>query len=577
MQNALAAIVQKLQSGQFNAAAKQARAAHKKQPKRPEFAKFAGIALNEMNKHAEAIRFLSKALQLAPGDPVVRQYLILSLLALGQGDKAVSALQNWIRKTPEDAELHYLLASCFLQQQDYPATIKASGDALRLRPNMSKALMMRGFAHFESSDAQSALADFEAARALEPQNTGVLLNIGSVLNDLYRFDESAETFRKAVRIAPNDAELRQNLGTVLMEQGQFDEAREQFRATLNLDPDNIIAITGLIEMRQPDEIAALRKLAEARLGKPFPDEDSKANLEIALANLLLAAGDRDAAATLFSTSNKRRARTQPYDPSEAERWFESTMRLFPSDHTPRSGSADPALRPIFVIGLPRSGTTLTEQILTAHSTVEGLGEFGALNEIGFQTLKGAAFGPKEHAETYLKHLPDLAPTTEVTIDKLPANYLFVGFLAEAFPKARFVCVERDPREVAFSMWQRHFKGSLNSFASRMDWMAHNANLYRQYMKHWGRLFPDRIMTIHYQDMVSDVGQTAERLAKFCDLEWEEEMAAPERNTAAVRTASVRQVREGVHKASLGKWRTFEEELQPFIDHLDPALWPDLET
>ena len=159
---------------------------------------------------------------------------------------------------------------------------------------------------------------------------------------------------------------------------------------------------------------------------------------------------------------------------------------------------------------------------------------------------------------------------------MPANYRFVGFLLHAFPEARIIHIARDPRDVALSMWRSFFPSAWMNFTFDLKAMAFSANLYKRYMQHWEKLYGDRVLTLNYRDIVSDVEAASQQLADYCGLDWVEEMAAPERNTARVRTASVVQVRQGVHKKSLGGWRAMEGALQPFIDGLDPELWPELE-
>jgi len=175
----------------------------------------------------------------------------------------------------------------------------------------------------------------------------------------------------------------------------------------------------------------------------------------------------------------------------------------------------------------------------------------------------------------MQALPDLPETASAFVDKMPANYRYVGFLASAMPQARFVWLQRDPRDVALSMWRAYFPRPAMGYTFDLEAMAQVANMHQQYMAHWQALFPDRILTIGYEDIVADVEAASRKLADFCGIDWVKEMAHPERNTSAVRGASVGQVREGVHRRSVGGWKRLEDQLQPFVDGLDKGLWADM--
>jgi hypothetical protein len=168
-------------------------------------------------------------------------------------------------------------------------------------------------------------------------------------------------------------------------------------------------------------------------------------------------------------------------------------------------------------------------------------------------------------------------STRAFVDKMPANYRLIGYLATALPEARFVHLLRDPRDVALSIWRTHFPAAAMGFTADLEAIAQMANLYRRYMAHWQALFPERILDVPYAELVQDIEGWSRRLAEHCGLDWVPEMAAPEKNPGAVRTASVNQVRQGVHSRSVGAWRKHAEALAPFVAALDPALWPELDA
>lgn len=575
MTNDLPAIARKIQSRQFGSAAKLALRNHRKSPGNPEFAKLAGIAQHEMGKHAEAAGNLAKALKTAPNDPIARQYLIKCYVALGQEDRASAALARWLAKAPDDAELLILRAGCHLDSGRFDRIIADTTHALRTRPGMTKARMLRAFALSETGNLQAATEDYRAALQTDPHNPEIALNLGTCLNRRQRFEDAAEVFANAIKTNPGHPELRYNLGRSLMERGAFETAKTHFREALRLYPGYFEAFQHLVELRTKDETPGLIAAAKTQLNAAPLDDNARTTLENAVGIMALDMGDGDTARTYIEQSNARRARTHPYDPQAQDHLFGHIISRFPADHERPADAVQTSPAPIFIVGLPRSGTTLTEQILSAHSDVAGLGELDTFERIAQTALAGDSAPGAAGARAYLNGLPELPAGTIAFVDKTPHNYHHVGFLLDAFPNARIVDVQRDPRAVAYSMWQRHLIGSGTYYTSRLDWIAHAANLYKRYMNHWRTLWPGQIMTVTYEKMVSDLSATSRALAAFCNLEWQDTMAHPERNNRTVRTASITQVRTEVHTGALTKWQAHADMLRPFTEILEPDLWPDI--
>lgn len=277
-------------------------------------------------------------------------------------------------------------------------------------------------------------------------------------------------------------------------------------------------------------------------------------------------------------ANAQEARSRPFDAAHEAQQKEAILKLF-VEGVPRSGAAKSAdaPAPIFVLGLPRSGTTLVEQIVTAHKGVTGFGELASAGRLAAEVIdKGAVFDPDAFAALYRQALPKLENNSTMFVDKMPANYRYIGFLAEAFPDARFICLKRDPRDVALSMWRSYFPNHGMDFTFDLGAIAHVMNDFVAYMNHWHKLFPDRVLQIKYEDIVSDIDTASRDLAQFCGLEWDAAMAHPEQNTSAVRTASLTQVRQVVHTRSVGGWTRLKTQLAPFTQALDKSYWPDLD-
>ncbi len=575
MQDQIANIVDKLRAGQARAAVKPARVLARRNPGKPDIAKLYGIALHDSGQSAEAASQLARALRLAPDDEDIKRYLVAALLALGKPAKACAALENWLTASPGSAELHHLHAGCLLELSRPDDVIAAADKALSQQPSHVPARALRGLAQFEQHRFAAALEDFRAAFRAEPANPQHLLNIGAAQNELHRHDDALNSFRKATELAPDNIEARQNLAAMLARAGQLAEARKEYRAILEQAPDTVAALLGLAEIEDgaaADLITGLE--AAARLHRR--EAATVALIRNALGRLHLQAGATEPALAAFERANALRARAAPYDPPAAEAQLAAIAAQFPANAPAPRAQKTPGKRPVIVMGLPRSGTTLVERMLAAHPAVQGLGELGAIENAIGPILDGTEeLTPAQIALAYGRDVPDLPDTISAFVDKMPGNFMYMGFLRLAFPHAVFINIDRDPREVAFSMWQVHLLGDTTRYTSRMDWIAHAANTYRRYMALWHSRFPGDILTISYRDLVTDPVGSSQKLALACGLDWVADMAAPDKTRGVVSTASIKQVREPVHDRSLGKWRAHPALMAPLVAALDPALWPEL--
>ncbi len=565
----------KLNAGDLTAALKLARTGAKKHPKVEAFPKIAAAALVGMEDHKGAVPFLAKAYKLDPADIEVRRNLGFALASVGETAKADGLIDRWLSADPDNPHYHYVRAYSLTRQGQFDGAEQAATRAIDAGFNLKDALGLRAFARLEQAKWTAALEDCNRIAEIDPYDIDALTNKSICLRELRQDDQSLAAVDQALSMSPDTADLHAIRAEVLLQLGRLDDATDAFDKVLSLDPNNVLALTNLAQTGT-DADNVEKRLQSAIKATPATSED-KALLQIALGNYLFRCKRYADSARAFDTANATRAKSHPYDADRAEATFERMTALHPDADSLRSGGDADAPTPIFVIGQPRSGTTLTDMIVSAHPEVQSFGELGIMATVAEKVMAGDDLGPAEMVQLCRDRIPPLKDPKPYFVDKTPMNYQYVGLLMETFPKAKFISIERDPREVALSMWRQHLKGTATYFTSRTDWMAHSANLYRRYMTHWNALFGDRILTVQYRDLVSDVETETKRIAAYCGLDWVPEMMSPEKNAAQVRTASIRQVRQKVNTGSIGKWKVLEQSLQPFIDRLDPALWPDLDT
>lgn len=566
-------------SGNFKSALKLARVGAKRHPKHPVFPNIQGIAFAAQGKHRDAVQQFKTALKIAPEFHDARRNMAQSLILLGQPDTALKLLAKVLSATPKDANAWYLSAQGELALGHAEAAISAANKSLALQPGQSRVLNLRGTAFLATGDEAAALKDFEAAIAINPDDVEALVNASLPLARQLRSDDALKVAQRAVELAPDHSAARQRLGMQLLESGDTGGARAQFAALMESDPRNCDAVALMAQVSAVADDPQLEKTALRLRKSASKDSAEYADLSFALARIAQRRGDIPAELDFLAQANQTMARLEPFDAqADAARFGRLLARRFtPAKGTPYRDHPTP----VYVLGLPRSGTTLVETMLGVHPQVQAMGERAAPGwllspyaetEADFDEDAQAAFIRED-----LARRPACPAGVTTVIDKMPENYLYLGFLATAWPQARIIHVRRDPRDIALSMWRARFAGRDLAYSYDLTAMAQRFNAYARLMAHWRGLFPDQILDVAYEDLVRDPAGQGQRIAEFCGLDWQEDMAHPERSEQPVLTLSAGQVRQGIHEKSVGGWQARREALAPFIAALDPALWPETKS
>ncbi|QAX29358.1 tetratricopeptide repeat-containing sulfotransferase family protein [Leisingera sp. NJS204] len=578
LQNDLQAAFGFLNQGKFKQALKQSKAGMKRHKTHPDFPNIAGISLSGLGKHRDAVPHFKKALALAPGFHDARKNLAQTLLFLQQGGTAMKLLDRVLADLPDDQGALYLKAQAQLVQNDPEAAIATASDALARDGKQPRMLRLRAMAWKNLGDEKAALEDYQATLRLNPDDVDALTNISLPLARLMRQDEATEAAQKAVALAPENLEARRRLASQLISNGESDAARTHCLAILDLDPKDSQVLEMLARLNSREQNAELLPVAQKALKAAAPRSLDRANVSFALARIADQGGDKDGFAAHNDEANACMAAQNPYDYEDSERQFSRIMAAFPEAIPPAETEVD-GPRPIYVVGMPRSGTTLTETVIGLHPDVFPLGERGVPAFLLHPYIdKGLDF-PPEAARNFvaedISRLPQMPEGTAAYVDKMPDNYRLLGHLLTAYPDARFVHLCRDPRDVALSIWRGYFSGSSLTYAYDLKAMAHRFNLYGRLMQHWRQVMPGRIYDLRYEDFVAGIEGQSRKLADFCGLTWVEDMAHPERHEGQVLTLSNTQVRQTAHTRSIGKWEKYADVLAPFIDGLDPEIWPEI--
>jgi tetratricopeptide (TPR) repeat protein len=547
--------------------------------------------LLECQRPREALRHCQEAVRLDPQLAPAHNNLGNVLRRLGRINDAKTCYLEALRLEPRLAVVHNNLGEVLHEQGQVNEAKRFLAEAVQREPNNAVFRVSLAKVLLEQRDLATAQTHLLTARRLNPR----LAEAGVLLAHTYfeqgRLDDAHKQYRALLADRPNDPAINCRLAEVLLELNQRDEALACLRAALCADPNCAHALAQLatqLSNRLPaEEEMALRRL----LDNPNLSDSDRAALLFALAQVCDARGDYNQAAQHLTRANHLENSAwqnggRAYSVEAHANFVERLLKVFtPAFFERVRGFGLDSERPVFIVGLPRSGTTLLEQVLASHSRVFGAGELRLARE-DFETLGGGSDGRSEArafdiletidadmvrrmAHGHLDRLNALNSTAERILDKMPDNYLYVGFMALLFPQARFLHCCRDIRDVAVSCWITHFRDI--PWSNDFDLMASRFAQYHRVMEHWKTVLPAPMLDVHYEEMVEDLESVARRAVAFLGLEWEPACLDYHRNQRPVRTASLSQVRQPIYRRSMARWRHYQEAMQPLFSRLEQTF------
>ena len=543
-----------------------------------------GIALIGLNRIEEAIQRYEKALAIRPDLPETHNNLGHALEMLGRIEEAVAHYEKALAIRPTYAEASNNLGNALLALGRSEPAIEQFNRTLAINPNFVDAQINLGNALVALGRAEEAIAYYEQALAIAPNNPRARDLLGMTLGFLGETQEQAEHFQRASDATPDDAAAHNNLGVALQALGRIDEAIQAFERAILVSPRKGSGYWNLVNLRRCTgedlHFAAMRNLARDMGSLDVEDQIA---LHFALAKAFADVGDPRQSGLHLLEGNKLKRQQITYDGTPILARFERIRAVFTAQLLrDRGGLGDPSSVLVFIIGMPRSGSTLIEQILASHPKVFGAGERNEMAQLvsGMASPEGSRYPEavaamsgdqlRQSAETYLRAIRGLAPEAERIIDKRLSNFELAGFIHLMLPNARFIHTHRDPCDTALSCFATLFTSGLDYTYD----LAELAGYYRGYlamMEHWRSVLPQDVMLeVAYEEVVDDLEGQTRRILAYCGIEWDDACLAFHKTERSVLTASAAQVRQPLYRSSVGRWRAHEDLLQPFVRALEAS-------
>jgi len=536
-----------------------------------------GQSLLENGQAQEALLHCQEAVRLCPASPEALNHLGNVLRKLGRRPEATGYYVQALQFNPNLAVIYDNLAHVLHDDGKLDDAVVWLRQAVACEPTSARFKCNLANVLAEQNKHEAA-SYFQAALLADPRLAEAHYGLGLSHQDQGRLQEARSSLLEAIRIKPDFANAHATLGNVLAEIGDLEAALASSRTALRYDPRltrSYVLIASILGGRLPDdELEAMRKL----LATPDLPDDRRPGLHFGMARVLDDRGAYDQSAEHLRWGNAGhlallQKRRQVYDLDFHRRLIDGLIDAFTPEYFGRvRGFGLETERPVFIFGLPRSGSTLAEQILASHSQVFGAGEQRFVPE-SFDSLPatmGRAQSPlaclaeidrdtvHKVAQKHLAKLDALNAQAPRVVDKLLDNHLALGLIVTLFPKARLIHCRRDMRDIALSCWMTNF--------TDLHWTFDQNHIaiyfleYRRIMEHWSKVLPQPILHVDYEAMVADLEGAARTLVDWCGLEWEPACLDFHKTRRTVRTASLTQVRRPLYNHAVGRWKNYEKPL-----------------
>jgi len=518
---------------------------------------------------------------------------------------ADTAAQSAIQRARELMEL-FTEGGQRLAQRDYFGAIASYQQLLRLEPDLAPVLNNLASAQCALGQFRTAEGHLRRAIELQPELLEAHNNLGLVLRSLGRYEQAERSIRRALHSEPLFVPVHSNLGITLMYLGRMREAEAHLQEVLKVAPEHQEALLGLAQIaklegrladagtlfrrileRDPNVPGALATLAHLRrctsADAPWLERAEKlaasgiatteeADLRFAIGKYYDDLRDYDRAFQSYRRANELlKTTTQPFNRDGYTAFVDDLIRVYSRATIERvRDGVSSSIKPIFIVGMPRSGTTLLEQIIASHPEAAGAGELGFWTEVLFEHSAELRRGVLEEslrrrlASDYLRLLEDCGGTAARVVDKAPVNSDFLGLIYSIFPRARVIYMQRDPIDTCLSCYFQYLSPAM-SWSMDLSDLAYYYQQHQRLIEHWRAVLPrETLLEVAYEELVADHEGCTRQVLAFLGLEWSERCLEFHKTARPITTASTVQVRQGIYRGSVRRWQRYERHIAPLL-------------
>jgi len=499
---------------------------------------------------------------------------------LRNNEFAVELLRKAVKCRPDFAGAHYNLGVSLYDSGQLTEALTSFRRAISLNPEYAEAYCNQGNILMSEGHMDEAAASYRQAIILKPDYVDAHYNLGTALMAQGNLEETIASFRRALRLRPDFAEAHCNLGITLKELGEIDAAVASFKKALQLNPNFALAYNSLALLIKFTEVDNIILAMQKLYSKEETSDPDRRDLGFALGKAFEDLNLYEKSFEYILEANRLKRLEYNYSIQNDANFIEKIKKIFSPDFfSLHQGLGCQDKSPIFIVGMPRSGTSLVEQVLASHPLVFGAGELEILGSLINTVCKESSAErfpecARDLDETalakigseYITEIRQYSTDAQYITDKMPYNFLRLGLIKIILPRAKIIHCTRDPMDNCYSIFKKDFRGD-HGYAFTMEELGQYYTLYRGLMAHWEMLLPDFICSIQYEEMVSGQEAQTKRLLDFCGLPWDNRCLDFYKTKRRVSTASFAQVRRPIYRDSVQLWRHYEKQLEPLKESL----------
>tara|TARA_B100000795_G_scaffold66830_1_gene45820 strand:- start:453 stop:2267 length:1815 start_codon:yes stop_codon:yes gene_type:complete len=537
------------------------------------------MQLFSSGKVQEALFAIQHLINDFPNEPLLFNISGACYSEIGPIESAINSFEKALALNPDYAEAHYNLGVAFQRTNQLDNAVECYEKSITLKHAYPTAHNNLGVIMLERSQLDSAVKSFEWAVAYSPEYAEAHNNLGSAFQELNQFDLAKEQFKKAVSINQDYALAFNNLGNSCKTLGLTNEALNHYEKAIAIKGDFAEAhfnLSGVKKYKQGDiQISTMLSILPSKT----LNESDQIFINFALAKVNDDLNNQEELFRFLNEGNRLRKAQLNYSIDDYQNKHSVIKKMFSHNLLSIEKellSEKKSKRPIFIIGMPRSGTTLVEQIISSHHAVYGADELNTISKLTSSILKDSSAQMKNgltkrslltFRQQYLEHLSTLNINEDIITDKWPLNFQYIGFILSAFPEAKIIHLKRDARAICWSIYKNYFSGKGNGWAYNFKDLVSFYALYSDLMNFWHKLFPDKIYDVSYEKLTNNQNDETIKLLQYCDLEWDDNCLNFHTNKRPVKTASALQVREKMYQGSSEDWKKYKKHIQPLIKGL----------